>query len=88
MAAALEDIITQRHSDFSEATLGALSDREFAVLQSIGQGPPGQQVGQRRNWRAKVVGTCRQHIIRKLKLQTGPELIRQAVGRTTAEQLV
>ena len=71
-----------------EATPGALSDREFEVFQLIGQGLSAQQIGQRLNLSVKTVGTHRQHIKQKLKLRTGPELIRQAVRWAAAQQLV
>jgi DNA-binding NarL/FixJ family response regulator len=88
MSAALLDTFTRRHSDSGGATLGALSDREFEVFQLIGQGFSGQQIAQRLNLSVKTVGTHRQHIMQKLKLQTGPELIRQAVRWAAAQQLV
>jgi DNA-binding NarL/FixJ family response regulator len=88
MSAVLLDTFTQRHSDLGEATLGALSDREFEVFQLIGQGLSGQQIGQRLNLSIKTVGTHRQHIMQKLNLRTGPELIRHAVRWAAAQQLV
>jgi DNA-binding NarL/FixJ family response regulator len=88
MSAALLVTLTRRHPDLREGTPGALSDREFEVFQLIGQGLSGQQIGQRLNLSVKTVGTHRQHIMQKLKLQTGPELIRQAVRWAAAQQLV
>ena len=88
MSAALLDTFTRRHSDSGDATLGALSDREFEVFQLIGQGLSGQQIAQRLNLSVKTVGTHRQHIMQKLKLRTGPELIRHAVRWAAAQQLV
>ncbi len=88
MSAALLDALARRHSDLGEATPGALSDREFEVFQLIGQGLSGQQIGQRLNLSVKTVGTHRQHIMQKLKLRTGPELIRHAVRWAAAQQLV
>jgi len=73
---------------FREGTPGALSDREFEVFQLIGQGLSGQQIGQRLNLSVKTVGSHRQHIMQKLKLRTGPELIRQAVRWAATQQLV
>jgi DNA-binding NarL/FixJ family response regulator len=88
MSAALLDAFTRRHSHLGEATLGTLSDREFEVFQLIGQGLSGQQISQRLHLSVKTVGTHRQHIMQKLKLQTGPELIRHAVRWAAAQQLV
>jgi DNA-binding NarL/FixJ family response regulator len=79
MSAALLDTLTRRHPDLREGTPGALSDREFEVFQLIGQ---------RLNLSVKTVGTHRQHIMQKLKLRTGPELIRYAVRWAAAQQLV
>jgi DNA-binding CsgD family transcriptional regulator len=72
----------------SEATPGALSDREFEVFQLIGQGLSTRQIGERLNLSVKTIGTHRQHIKQKLKVRTGPELIRQAVRWAAAQQLV
>jgi DNA-binding NarL/FixJ family response regulator len=88
MSAALLEAFTPHRSSGGEATPGALSDREFEVFQLIGQGLSAQQIGQRLNLSVKTVGTHRQHIRQKLKLQTGPELIRQAVRWAAAQQLV
>jgi DNA-binding NarL/FixJ family response regulator len=88
MSAALLDTFTRRHFDQAEATSGALSEREFEVFQLIGQGLSGQQIGQRLNLSVKTVGTHRQHIMQKLSLRTGPELIRHAVRWAAAQQLV
>jgi DNA-binding NarL/FixJ family response regulator len=88
MSAALLDSFTRRHPDLREGAPSALSDREFEVFQLIGQGLSGRQIGQRLNLSVKTVGTHRQHIMQKLKLGTGPELIRQAVRWAAAQQLV
>jgi len=88
MSAALLGTFARGRSDLGEATPGALSDREFEVFQLIGQGLSSQQIGQRLNLSVKTVGTHRQHIMQKLKLHTGPELIRQAVRWAAAQQLV
>jgi len=88
MSAALLEFFTPHRSSGREATPGALSDREFEVFQLIGQGLSSQQIAQRFNLSVKTVGTHRQHIMQKLKLRTGPELIRQAVRWAAAQQLV
>ena len=88
MSAALLDTFTRQHSRLAGATPGALSDREFEVFQLIGQGLSGQQIGQRLNLSVKTVGTHRQHVMQKLNLQTGPELVRYAVRWAAAQQLV
>jgi DNA-binding NarL/FixJ family response regulator len=88
MSAALLDTFTRRHSDSDKPAPSALSDREFEIFQLIGQGLSGRQIAQRLNLSVKTVATHRQHIMQKLKLQSGPELIRQAVRWAAAQQLV
>jgi DNA-binding NarL/FixJ family response regulator len=88
MSAALLDILTRRPSRNTEATLGVLSDREFEVFQLIGEGLSALQIAQRLNLSIKTVGTHRQHIKQKLKMRTGPELVRQAVRWAAAQHLV
>jgi DNA-binding NarL/FixJ family response regulator len=88
MSAALLEVFTPHRSSGGQATPGALSDREFEVFQLIGQGLSAKQIGQRLNLSVKTVATHRQHIRQKLKVRTGPELIRQAVRWAAAQQLV
>jgi DNA-binding NarL/FixJ family response regulator len=88
MSAALLDQFTRRHSAVPESAPAALTDREFEVFQLIGQGLSARQIGQRLNLSPKTVATHRQHIKQKLKLRTGPELIRHAVRWAAAQQLV
>jgi DNA-binding NarL/FixJ family response regulator len=88
MSAALLEVFTPHRSGLGQAAPGALSDREFEVFQLIGQGLSSRQIGQRLNLSVKTVGTHRQHIKQKLKMRTGPELIRQAVRWAAAQQLV
>ncbi len=88
VSAALLDTLTRGHARSREATPSVLSDREFEVFQLIGQGLSARQIGQRLNLSVKTVGTHRQHIKRKLRMQTGPELIRHAVRWAAAQHLV
>jgi DNA-binding NarL/FixJ family response regulator len=88
MSAALLEVFTPHRSSVGEATPRALSDREFEVFQLIGQGLSTRQIGERLNLSVKTIGTYRQHIKQKLKVRTGPELIRQAVRWAAAQQLV
>ena len=88
ISTALLDVFTRHRSSAGDATPGVLSDREFEVFQLVGQGLSAQQIAQRLNLSVKTVGTHRQHIRQKLKLRTGPELIRQAVRWAAAQQLV
>jgi DNA-binding NarL/FixJ family response regulator len=88
ISAALLDGLTRPHSGTREATPSVLTDREFEVFQLLGQGLSGRQIGQRLNLSVKTVDTHRQHIKQKLKLRTGPELIRQAVRWAASQHLV
>ena len=88
VSAALLDGLTRRQARAGEAAPGVLSDREFEILLLIGQGLSGRQIAQRLNLSFKTVATHRQHIKRKLKLETGPELTRQAVRWAAAQHLV
>lgn len=88
MTAALLDVLTRRRLGVDPATPRALSDREFEVFQLIGQGLSTRQVGQRLSLSAKTIGTHRSHIMEKLNLQSGPELIKEAVRWAASEQLV
>jgi DNA-binding NarL/FixJ family response regulator len=88
MSAALLDLLTRPRSPTRAAIPGVLSDREFEVFQLIGQGLSGQNIAQRLNLSVKTVATHREHIRQKLKLQTGPELVQQAVRWAAAQQLI
>jgi len=88
VSAAVLDAFSRRGNTAGQASLNMLSDREFEVFQLIGQGYSTQQIGRRLNLSVKTVGTHRQHIKEKLKVQTAPELIKQAVQWTAAQQLV
>jgi DNA-binding NarL/FixJ family response regulator len=88
MSATLLDMLTRSHSLAREPSPGLLSDREFEVFQLIGEGLSARQIGQRLNLSVKTIATHRQHIRQKLKLRTGPELIRQAVRWAATQQLV
>ncbi len=56
-----------------------LSDREFEVLQLLGQGKGTGEIAKHLHLSAKTVEAHRANIKRKLELKTGPELVRYAV---------
>lgn len=56
-----------------------LSNRELEVLQLIGTGNGTRQIAESLHLSVKTIETHRAHLKRKLKLQTGPELVRFAV---------
>jgi DNA-binding NarL/FixJ family response regulator len=88
VAGDLLDALTRHRGRAREATPGVLSDREFEVFELIGQGLSARQIGQRLNLSVKTVATHRQHIREKLRLQSGPALIREAVRWSATQQLV
>jgi DNA-binding NarL/FixJ family response regulator len=88
ISASILDAFSRRPSLAGEARPGALSDREFEVFQLLGQGLSTREIGQRLHLSIKTIGTHRYHIRQKLRLRTGPELIREAVRWAAAQQLV
>jgi DNA-binding NarL/FixJ family response regulator len=56
-----------------------LTDREFEVLQLLGQGKGTTEIAQQLHVSNKTIEAHRANIKRKLDLQTGPELVRYAV---------
>ena len=88
ISATILDGLTRPHAASSPDHAGVLTDREFEVFQLIGQGLSTREIAQRLSLSVKTVGTHRLHIKQKLRLQTGPELIRQAVRWAASQQLV
>ncbi len=88
ISARILDGLTRRTRVIGEPGPPLLTDREFEVFQLIGQGLPTREIGQRLNLSVKTVGVHRLNIKRKLNLQTGPELIKEAVRWAAAQQLV
>jgi len=68
--------------------LGALSDREFAVFQLVGEGLTTREIGLRLHISGKTVETHRLHIRDKLGLKTPPELTKYAVRWAGSEELI
>jgi DNA-binding NarL/FixJ family response regulator len=56
-----------------------LSDREFEVLQLLGQGKGTSEIAKQLHLSGKTVEAHRANLKRKLDLRTGPELVRYAV---------
>jgi DNA-binding NarL/FixJ family response regulator len=56
-----------------------LTDREFEVLQLLGQGKSTREIAEQNHLSPKTVEAHRANIKRKLNLKTGPELVRYAV---------
>jgi DNA-binding CsgD family transcriptional regulator len=66
--------------------MGSLTDREFEVLQLLGQGKGTGEIAQHLHLSTKTVDAHRANIKRKLNLKTGPELVRYAVRWVEAEK--
>jgi DNA-binding NarL/FixJ family response regulator len=64
-----------------------LSDREFEVLQLLGQGKGTSEIAKQLHLSAKTVEAHRANIKRKLELKTGPELVRYAVRWVETQKL-
>ena len=62
-----------------EWTLRALTNREFEIFESIGQGLTTKQIAQRLRMSPKTVETHRNHLKQKLGLNSRPELMTYAV---------
>jgi DNA-binding NarL/FixJ family response regulator len=63
------------------AELRTLSDREIQVMQMLGEGLGNKEVGEQLNLSPKTVSTYKARLMRKLGVQTTPELQRLAVQR-------
>jgi DNA-binding NarL/FixJ family response regulator len=64
-----------------------LTDREFEIFQLLGQGLTTRQIAQRLNLSVPTVGTHRMNIKRKLRLETGSQLVQTAVRWAASQQL-
>jgi DNA-binding CsgD family transcriptional regulator len=65
-----------------------LTDREFEVFQLIGQGMTTREISRQLRLSPKTVETHRLHIREKMKVQSGPELIKEAVRWAGAQELI
>jgi len=63
----------------------SLSDREFQVLQLLGQGRSVKEIGAALDLSPKTISTYRERILEKLSLKTTADLIRYAVQHGIAE---
>ena len=62
-----------------DAPMENLTDREFEVLQLLGQGKGTREIAAQLHLSGKTIEAHRANIKRKLNLKTGPELVRYAV---------
>ena len=74
------------HRANSQSPVEKLSDREFEVFQSLGQGEGTRQIANRLHLSIKTVEVHRANIRKKLELATGAELVRYAIRWTEAQK--
>jgi DNA-binding NarL/FixJ family response regulator len=82
-------ILESLYAGASEATrrpMENLTDREFEVLQLLGQGKSTRDIAAQLHLSGKTVEAHRANIKRKLNLQAGPELLRYAVRWVEAQK--
>jgi DNA-binding NarL/FixJ family response regulator len=79
MATKIFDIFSGRRSTSQTSPIEKLTDREFEILQLIGQGLTSKAIAQRLNLSSKTVDVHREHIKEKLQLENATSLIRYAV---------
>jgi DNA-binding CsgD family transcriptional regulator len=70
----------------SQRSVTELSDREFEVLQLLGQGKGTRQIADQLRLSIKTVDTHRANIKRKLNLRGASELVRYAVRWVETEK--
>jgi len=68
-----------------QSPLAALTDREFEVLQLLGEGKTNREIATQLHLSPKTVEVHRVNIRNKLKLKSTPELIRYAVHYTEGQ---
>ena len=73
-------------SDKARSPIARLSDREFEILQLIGQGKDSSAIAKQLHVSSKTVDAHRGHIKEKLNLRNGTELIYYAVRWVGAQQ--
>jgi len=72
----------------NQAEIECLSDREFEVFRSVGQGLTTSEISERLHISPKTVDTHRAHIKDKLRLRTMPELSKYAIRWAAALNLI
>ena len=79
MATKIFDVFSGRGPGSQASPIEKLTDREFEVLQLIGQGLTTKAIAQRLNLSSKTVDVHREHLKEKLQLENATSLIRYAV---------
>jgi len=75
----LLESFSDHSNEAGRASMENLTDREFEVLQLLGQGKGTREIAAQLHLSGKTVEAHRANIKRKLELKTGPELVRYAV---------
>lgn len=88
MANRIIDVFSGARPHHTDTTIAALTDREFEVFGLLGQGLTTQEIGVQLKLSPKTVESHRLHIREKLRLKSGPELIKQAVRWSGAQGLL
>jgi DNA-binding NarL/FixJ family response regulator len=86
MSAKILEIFSGRRDEAAGSPVEKLTDREFEVLQLIGQGLDTKQLAEKLCLSTKTVEAHRANIKTKLKLANMPELIRYAVRWVESEK--
>jgi DNA-binding NarL/FixJ family response regulator len=79
MATLLLEEYSGRRSRSGRTSLPNLTDREFEILQLLGEARSNREIAEQLYLSPKTVETHRMNLMRKLKLKTGAELMRFAI---------
>jgi DNA-binding NarL/FixJ family response regulator len=71
--------LTSNRDGFTADRVGSLSDRELAVYRLIGKGFTSKEIALQFHLSIKTIETYREHIKKKLKLESSPQLVRSAI---------
>jgi DNA-binding NarL/FixJ family response regulator len=79
MSSRILELFSGRNDEGGRMAMENLSDREFEVLELLGQGKGTRETAEQMHLSPKTVEAHRANIKRKLKLKTGSELVHYAV---------
>jgi len=79
IASTILESVSGKEREAAQTPIKKLSDREFEVLQLLGNGKGTGEIAAQLHLSTKTVEAHRANIKRKLGLQSGPELVRYAV---------
>lgn len=84
MSARILEVFSGHRGNSQDSSLEGLSDREFEIFRSLGQGEGTREIAGRLHLSIKTVEVHRANIKRKLKLNKGAEVVRYAIRWTEA----